>query len=82
MKYISTRDNKKTYNFVDTFLNGLAHDGGQHVHASAVRHANHNFFHAVIAGGFQNSQQTGHHGVAACPDTTRRPISLRPSPVA
>ncbi len=29
MKYISTRDNKKTYNFIDTFLNGLAHDGGR-----------------------------------------------------
>ena len=31
MKYISTRDNKKTYNFVDTFLNGLAHDGGLYI---------------------------------------------------
>ena len=28
MKYISTRDSKKNYNFIDTFLNGLAHDGG------------------------------------------------------
>ncbi|MEK0436232.1 MAG: threonine synthase [Proteobacteria bacterium] len=31
MKYISTRDNKKTYNFIDTFLNGLAHDGGLYI---------------------------------------------------
>jgi threonine synthase len=31
MKYISTRDNKKTYNFADTFLNGLAHDGGLYI---------------------------------------------------
>ncbi len=31
MKYISTRDNKKTYNFIDIFLNGLAHDGGLYI---------------------------------------------------
>ena len=31
MKYISTRDNKKTYNFIDTFLNGLAYDGGLYI---------------------------------------------------
>ena len=31
MKYISTRNNKKTYNFIDTFLNGLAHDGGLYI---------------------------------------------------
>ena len=31
MEYISTRDNKKTYNFADTFLNGLAHDGGLYI---------------------------------------------------
>ena len=31
MKYISTRDNTKTYNFADTFLNGLAHDGGLYI---------------------------------------------------
>jgi len=31
MKYISTRNNKKTYNFIDTFLNGLALDGGLYI---------------------------------------------------
>ena len=31
MKYISTRNNKKTYSFIDTFLNGLAHDGGLYI---------------------------------------------------
>ena len=31
MKYISTRNNKKNYNFIDTFLNGLAHDGGLYI---------------------------------------------------
>lgn len=31
MKYISTRDNKKTYNFIETFLNGLALDGGLYI---------------------------------------------------
>ncbi|MCX5691446.1 MAG: hypothetical protein NTV94_16925 [Planctomycetota bacterium] len=37
MKYISTRDNKKTYNFVDTFLNGLAHDGGLYIPKKILR---------------------------------------------
>jgi len=31
MKYISTRNNKKTYNFIETFLNGLALDGGLYI---------------------------------------------------
>jgi len=31
MKYISTKNNKKTYNFIDTFLNGLALDGGLYI---------------------------------------------------
>jgi threonine synthase len=31
MKYISTRNNEKTYSFIDTFLNGLAHDGGLYI---------------------------------------------------
>ena len=31
MEYISTRNNKKIYNFTDTFLNGLAHDGGLYI---------------------------------------------------
>jgi len=31
MKYISTRNNKKTYSFIDAFLNGLAHDGGLYI---------------------------------------------------
>ena len=31
MKYISTRNNKKNYDFIDTFLNGLAHDGGLYI---------------------------------------------------
>jgi len=31
MKYISTRNKLKEYNFLETFLNGLAHDGGLYV---------------------------------------------------
>ncbi len=40
MKYISTRDNKKTYNFIDTFLNGLAHDGGLYIPKKIPRLSN------------------------------------------
>jgi threonine synthase len=31
MKYISTRNNNKTFSFIDTFLNGLAYDGGLYI---------------------------------------------------
>ena len=31
MKYVSTRDNSKEYNFVDVFVKGLAEDGGLYV---------------------------------------------------
>ena len=40
MKYISTRDNKKTYNFIDIFLNGLAHDGGLYIPKKIPRFSN------------------------------------------
>ena len=40
MKYISTRDNKKTYNFIETFLNGLALDGGLYIPKKIPRLSN------------------------------------------
>ena len=40
MKYISTRDNKKTYNFIDTFLNGLTHNGGLYIPKIITRLSN------------------------------------------
>jgi len=40
MKYISTRNNKKNYNFIDTFLNGLAHDGGLYIPKKIPRLSN------------------------------------------
>jgi threonine synthase len=42
MKYISTRNSKKTYNFIDTFLNGLAHDGGLYIPKKIPRFNNKN----------------------------------------
>lgn len=40
MKYISTRGNKKTYNFIETFLNGLALDGGLYIPKKIPRLSN------------------------------------------
>jgi threonine synthase len=40
MKYISTRNNKKTYNFIETFLNGLALDGGLYIPKKIPRLSN------------------------------------------
>ena len=39
MKYVSTRDNSKEYNFVDVFVKGLADDGGLYVPKSIKQYS-------------------------------------------
>ena len=39
MKYVSTRDNSKEYNFVDVFVKGLADDGGLYVPKSLKKYS-------------------------------------------
>ena len=39
MKYISTRDNTKEYNFEQVFLKGLADDGGLYVPKSLKKYS-------------------------------------------
>ena len=48
MKYISTRDNKKTYNFIETFLNGLALDGGLYIPKKIPRLSNATLYLSLI----------------------------------
>ena len=38
MKYISTRDNSKVYNFEQVFIKGLADDGGLYVPKSIKKY--------------------------------------------
>ena len=46
--------------FVEDLLVGLAHHGGQHVEASAVRHADHDFLHAQRAAALDDLFQRRH----------------------
>ena len=39
MKYISTRDNSKEYNFEQVFIKGLADDGGLYVPKSIKKYS-------------------------------------------
>ena len=40
MKYVSTRDNSKEYNFEQVFIKGLADDGGLYVPTSIKKFSN------------------------------------------
>ena len=39
MKYVSTRDNSKEYNFEQVFIKGLADDGGLYVPTSLKKYS-------------------------------------------
>ena len=39
MKYVSTRDNSKEYNFEQVFIKGLADDGGLYVPKSLTKYS-------------------------------------------
>ena len=39
MKYISTRNNKKTFEFKDVFIKGLADDGGLFIPESLIKYS-------------------------------------------